>query len=374
MTFRVGVAGVAGMGLAHILGFPKIDDVEVTALCDPWEKALANAGGLAPDAQPFSDFGEMCASGTVDAVAIATPNSVHLDNVRTALEAGLHVYCEKPLANTVGDCHTLADLASSTGLAVQIGFQHRFQHGYATAKRLVSSGEVGALQRADMRATDWFRPNVYFKKRKWRASWEQAGGGVLIMQAIHQLDSFCWITGTPTRVTARAWSGREDVQIEDDVYAVLEFAGGARGMISATSLDPAGQNRLDFTCDHGTLRAEGDKIERAAWDDPTTTMLAERDNLYEPPPVTWSEVAPSGDALTYDECVAACELDFIEAARAGRVPSIDPVEATRSVEVANAVYLSALTGEAVDLPLDPAVYDEAFGRMCAGELALPKLI
>lgn len=374
MSVRVGVAGVAGMGLAHIIGFPQIDDVELTAICDPWPKALANAAGLAPDATQFEAFEEMCGSGLVDAVAIATPNALHIDNVRTALEARLHVYCEKPLANTVADCRTLADLASSTGRSVQIGFQHRFQHGYATAKRLVASGELGALQRADLRASDWFRPNAYFAKRKWRATWEQAGGGVLIMQAIHQLDAYLWITGTPARVTARAWSGRPGVQVEDDVYAVLEFTGGARGMISATTLDPAGENRLDFTCDGGALRAWGDRLRRARWEDPTTQMLAERTNLFESPPVSWEDVEGSGDAMTYDECVAACERDFIDAIRSGRTPSIDPDEATRSVEVANAVYLSALTGESVDLPLDPSVYDEAFARMCAGDLALPRLV
>jgi predicted dehydrogenase len=102
-------------------------------------------------------------------------------------------------------------------------------------------------------------------------------------------------------------------------------------------------------------------------------MLIERENLYEPPPVTWEDVEPSGDAMTYDECVAACELDFVQAIRDGRTPSIDPVEATRSVEVANAVYLSAVTGEPVELPLDSDVYADAFAKMCTGELALPKL-
>jgi predicted dehydrogenase len=361
------------MGLFHVLAFPKLDDVEVTAICDPWAKALEGAGNLAPQAERFSDLQQMCASGAVDAVAIATPNGFHMDNVRTALEAGLHVYCEKPLANTVADCHLLAELADKAQRCVQTGFQHRFQHGYATAKRLVSSGEIGALQRAEMRATDWFRPNTYFAKRPWRGKWEQAGGGVLMMQAIHQLDAFLWTTGLPTRVTARAWRARPDVEVEDDVYALLEFAGGARGAISATTLDPAGRNRLDFTCDAGTLQVEGERLRRASWEDPTSVMLTERTNLYEAPPVSWQDVEPSGDALTYDACVEACEADFIDAIRSGRPPSIDPAEATTSVEVANAVYLSAITGEPVDLPLDPSIYDDAFARMCTGDLVLPAL-
>jgi predicted dehydrogenase len=371
MSLRVGVAGVAGMGMFHVLTLGSYDDTELTALCDVWPKALDSAGNAAPDAKRFTDFAEMCAADVIDVVAIATPNAFHLEAVRTALEAGLHVYCEKPLGVTVGECRDLAALAREKGRCVQIGFQHRFQHGYASAKRIVASGEIGRLNRADMRATAWFRPNAYFAKRKWRASWEQAGGGVLMMQAIHQLDSFLWIAGTPTRVTARAWRARGDVQVEDDVYAVLEFADGGRGMLCASTLDPAGMNRLEFTGDTGVLHVDPDHLVRASWEEPTSLMLAERTNLFEAPEVTWKDVEPSGDPMTYDDSVKATQRDLIDAIRDGREPTIGPEEATRSVEVANAIYLSALTGEPVDLPLATERYDEAFAKMCAGELALP---
>lgn len=373
MTIRVGVAGVAGMGMFHVLAFGKLEGAELTAICDVWPKALEGAGGMVPDAKRFTDFAEMCTSGIVDAVAIATPNALHLAAIRTALEHGLHVYCEKPLAVTVGGCREIAALAQQAGRVVQTGFQHRFQHGYATAKRVVSGGEIGALRRADMRATAWFRPNVYFAKRPWRAKWEHAGGGVLMMQAIHQLDAFLWIAGTPSQVTARAWRGRPDVEVEDDVYAVLEYPDGARGMLSASTLDPPGVNRLEITCDRGALHAEGEWVRRARWDRPTSTVLAESMNPFDTPEVAWEDVEPSGDALTYDECVNACERDFLDAIEHDRPASIGPAEATMSVEVANAVYLSALTGSPVGLPLDADAYDEAYRKMCDGSLALPAL-
>jgi predicted dehydrogenase len=374
MTVRVGVAGVAGMGMFHVLSFPKLEGAELTAICDVWPKALEGAGGLAPDAKRFEDFDEMCTSGIVDAVVIATPNSFHLPAIRTAFEHGLHVYCEKPLAITVGGCREIAKLAEDAGLVAQTGFQHRFQHGYAASKRIIAGGEIGAVRRADMRATAWFRPNIYFAKRPWRSRWDQAGGGVLLMQAIHQLDSFLWIAGVPSRVTARGWRGRPDVEVEDDVYAVLEFPDGARGMLSASTLDPPGINRLEITGDAGGLRTEGERLRKATWDLPTSRTLVESTNPFDRVEVTWQDVEPSdGDALTYDDCVVACERDFLDAIAEERRPSIDPEQATMSVEVANAVYLSAVTGEAVDLPLDSAVYDEAFAKMCAGELSLPAI-
>jgi len=87
--------------------------------------------------------------------------------------------------------------------------------------------------------------------------------------------------------------------------------------------------------------------------------------------VTWEHVDPSGDAVTYDDCVRACERDFLDAIAQQRPSSIGPGEATMSVEVANAVYLSAVTEAPVDLPLDPDVYDGAFRKMCNGVLSLP---
>lgn len=144
-------------------------------------------------------------------------------------------------------------------------------------------------------------------------------------------------------------------------------------MLYASTLDPAGTNRLDFTGDAGALRAEGDRLRRASWEDPTSVMLAVRTNLFEAPAVTWGDVEASGDAITYDECVNACERDFLDAIVNDRAPSIGPHEGTPSVEVANAIYLSAVTDTPVTLPLDAGAYDEAFARMCSGELSLPTI-
>ena len=359
------------MGLFHLVTIPSIEGYELTAVCDVVPDALERAGGGAPGAQLFAEIEPMCASGCIDALVIATPNWLHAQNVKSALEAGLHVYCEKPLAVTVSECREIAALARSAGRHVQVGFQHRFQHSYAAAKRIVESGELGPLQRADLQATDWFRPNNYFALRPWRARWDQAGGGVLMLQAIHQLDAFLWITGLPSRVYAQAWRTRPGVEVEDDLYAILEFPDGARGMLSASTIDPAGRNRIDITGDRGCLRAQGERLRRGRTEDAISTMLEERKNPFEPVAIEWEDVEPSGEAQTFDEYVKSCHRDFIDAITSGRDPLNSAEEATRAVEVTNAVYLSAVTGQPVDLPLDAAAYDEAFARMCSGELALP---
>ncbi len=193
-----------------------------------------------------------------------------------------------------------------------------------------------------------------------------------MLQAIHQLDAFLWIAGMPSRVYARAWRTRSGIEIEDDLYAILEFGNGARGMLSASTVDPAGTNRVELHGDRASLRAESDDLRVGRTDGSIAQIMEEQTNPFETVPVDWTDVPPSGDATNFDECVIACHRDFIDAITGGRDPLNSADEATRSVEVANAVYLSAVTGEPVELPLDAAVYDEAFARMCNGELALPE--
>jgi predicted dehydrogenase len=372
MTVRVGVLGVAGMGLLHVLLLPKAEGAEVAAICDVVPDALEKAGGGAPDAKLFSDPAEMFASGTIDAVVIASPNALHAAHVTAALEAGLHVYCEKPLGITVGECRAIAELAADRNLKVQVGFQHRFQHHYATAHKIITSGEIGDIFRASMFANDWFRPTAYFGERAWRASWAAAGGGVLMLQAIHQLDAFLWMCGMPSRVTARAWSTRPEIEIEDDLSAMLEFGNGARGVLTASTIDPAGTNRLEITGDRGTVVAHGDRLKIGRAETSITELMAGARDPFARVPIEWSEIEPDGLPTSFNRCVGATHADFIDAIVTDRDPLIDATQATMAVEVTNAVYLSAALGEPVQLPLDAGRYDDAFAKLVAGTYRLPE--
>jgi predicted dehydrogenase len=371
MTVRVAVLGLAGMGRSHVLAAQHVDGYELVALCDVNANYLAKSAADREDLERFDDPDTLFASGICDAVIIATPNWLHIDHVAKALDAGLHVYCEKPLGVTVGECRTLARLAQQSGRRVQIGFQHRFQHHYETAHALVASGELGPLYRADLYATNWFRPHVYFALREWRGRFAQAGGGVLMMQAIHQLDAFTWICGMPSRVTAHAWRTRPSSDVEDEAAALLEFPDGARGLVVASTIDPTGVGRMEFHGDGGSILIDGDRIRRGVIDGTVTSILNEGTDPFAFISVDKQEIAPSdGTATTFDACVVACHRDFIDAIENGREPRNSPGEATKSVELANAIYMSAVTRQPVDLPLDADAYDDVFKRLCTKDLVI----
>jgi predicted dehydrogenase len=371
MTVRVAVLGLAGMGRSHVLAAQHVPGYELVALCDVSPEYLAKSASDRTDLERFNDPDEFFASDICDAVIIATPNWLHIEHVAKALRAGLHVYCEKPLGMTVGECRTLAEIARECDRRVQIGFQHRFQHHYETAHDLVANGDLGPLYRADLYATNWFRPHVYFALREWRGRFAQAGGGVLMMQAIHQLDAYSWICGMPSRVTAQAWRTRPQSDVEDEAAALLEFSSGARGLVVASTINPTGQGRMEFHGDGGSIVINGDRIRRGAIEGTVTSILEEATDPFAFIKVENTSIDPDeAAATTFDACVVACHRDFIDAIGSGREPRNSPEEATNAVELANAIYMSAALREPVDLPLDASAYDEVFKKLSSGDLVI----
>ena len=202
----------------------------------------------------FSDLAAMFESGTIDAVVVATPAGTHGEIARAALDAGMHVYCEKPIAPTADEGYALARHAREAQRTFQVGFQFRFHKGYAALRDAAAA--ISPLTRVNLNATNWFRAQRYFDASPWRASWAMAGGGVLMNQAIHQLDALISIAGLPARVRGQVRGTRHRAAVEDDAIAMLEWESGATGVLVASLSDPAGYERFELFGDRGAVRLE----------------------------------------------------------------------------------------------------------------------
>ena len=371
---RLGVVGVAGIGQAHLFAGSMLDEYELAAVCDiadgPREKAATDF-----DAAAFTDAVELFGSGAVDAVAIATPPATHATLVAAALDAGLHVYCEKPLMPTAAAGRELDALARAAGRVVQVGLQFRFQRSARAAYDLVQSGEIGEIFRADLAATNWFRSQQYFATAPWRGAWRASGGGVLMSQAVHQIDTLVWLAGLPSTVTAWARRSRHDVEVEDDVLAFLEYPNGARGTIVASTTDPVGVDAVTVHGERGTLSIEGFRLRRATFGDGTQgaqQLTDESTEDFDDVPVEWAGVVEPGGKSEWFDMMLDCHRDFVAAIREGRPAANPPEEASRALELINALYLSAVRGGPVDLPIDPSEYDAVFDDLCTGKVELPR--
>lgn len=370
---RVAVVGVAGMGTAHLFAAASLEEYRLTGVCDVDGAAVE---GAAHDfgADAYTALDDLLGAGVADAVVLAVPPFLHAPMTRQALDAGVHVYCEKPLAPTARECDELAAAATASDRVVQVGCQHRFQRSYAAARDLLAAGEVGEVFRTALVATNWFRPQRYFDIRPWRGQWATVGGGVLLSQAIHQLDAFVWLVGLPERVSAEAWRVLHTTEVEDEATAVLRFPNGARGTLVASTVDPVGTDRIEIHGDSGTLVLDGFGLRVGRFDGPVAKLCAECPDEFPKVTIDWEDrVVSEGGDREWFELVLDTHRDFIAGIQEGRTPRNTPANATPAVELANAVYLSAVRARPVELPVDRDAYDDVFTELCEGRVALPQV-
>ena len=348
---RLGIIGMGNMGRGHYRNLKTLPEFEITALSD------VNLEGLAefPE-KKFRDADSLIASGLADAVLIATPHYFHAPQAAAALGAGLHVLVEKPLAVHVTEVRQMVAAHRDKSRAFAAMFNMRANPVFRKMKQLIRAGELGALQRAGWICTDWFRSNAYFASAGWRATWAGEGGGTLLNQCPHALDIFQWLVGMPERVTALAGFGKyHPIEVEDEATAVLEYPGGVTAVFVASTGEAPGTNRLEIAGDRGKLVYEDQKLRFLRNETGTREYLKTTRERFVPPPV-W-EVSFPVTATGFDDQYMAVYRDFYHAIQTGRVGIAPAGEGMHSLELANAMLLSAWLKRPVTLPIDGDLYE-----------------
>ncbi len=360
---RIGVIGL-GMGGQHarMLQLGKVRNGVLAAVCDvaaPRLDAWAGADGV----QRFDDAEVLLASDCIDAVIVATPHYAHTTLGIAALERGLHVLVEKPISVHKADCLKLIAAHTRSEQVFAAMFNQRTDPSYRRIRTLLQRGELGALQRVNWIITNWFRPEAYYRSGGWRATWAGEGGGVLMNQCPHNLDLLQWLFGMPSQVRAFAGFGKyHAIEVEDEVTAYLEFANGATGVFVTSTGEAPGTNRLEITGDLGRLVYEGDRLVFTRNAVPTSQFSRTTRARFAAPATTRKAVTFSDQGGQH----LAVLQNFVDAITRG-APLIAPAaEGLHSVELANAMLLSAATARTIALPLDAAVYARHLKRLVAG--------
>lgn len=351
---RIGIVGIGNMGYTHaqqILA-GKINRLELAAVADMNPAKLARV----PQVKGFKTAEEMMASGLIDAILIATPHYDHTTIGIAALKAGLHVMVEKPISVHRADCERL--IAAYKGREKKqvfaAMFNQRTDRYYQKIRELIQSGELGEVRRVNWIITNWFRTHAYYASGGWRATWAGEGGGVLLNQCPHNLDLFQWMFGMPVKISAKCAFGKyHDIEVEDDVTAVMEFKNGATGVFITSTGEAPGTNRLEITGERGRVVYEDDKITYVRNEVPmgefsrTTTESFSR-------PATWDISVPAaGHGGQHNEVLQ----NFVEAILDGAKLVAPAPEGIHSVELANAMILSGWTEKSVTLPIDGKKYE-----------------
>ena len=351
---RIGIVGLGNMGHVHaqqILA-GKITRLELGAVADLDPAKLARA----PQVKGFKTADDMMASGLIDAILIATPHYAHTTIGIAALKAGLHVMVEKPISVHRADCERL--IAAYKGREQKqifaAMFNQRTDRYYQKIRELIQSGELGEIRRVNWIITNWFRTHAYYSSGGWRATWVGEGGGVLLNQCPHNLDLFQWMFGMPVTLSANCQFGKyHDIEVEDDVTATMTFSNGATGVFITSTGEAPGTNRLEITAERGKLVYEDAKITYVRNEQEMSAFSRTTSEAFSAP-ATWQITIPAaGHGGQHNEVLQ----NFTDAILDGAKLVAPAPEGIHSVELANAMLISAWTEKPVSLPINGKKYE-----------------
>ena len=196
----------------------------------------------------------------IDCVLIATPPASHLELVQRFARAGKHILLEKPLEVSVEKAEALVRACENANVKLAVVFQHRFRPGALALKKVLNAGRLGKLAVSNV-SVPWWRPQSYYDVPG-RGTLARDGGGVLMTQAIHQLDLFLDLTGGITEVLAYATTTPvHQMETEDTVAAALRFRHGGIGALAATTASyPGFGESMELTGTNGTARLVDGKM------------------------------------------------------------------------------------------------------------------
>ena len=355
------IIGVGRIGKRHAFNLARhfARGIRLNAVCDIKEEALKWCALYAKKAARYTDYKEMLEKENLDGVIIATEHFFHPEIAAYCISKGVNTLVEKPLAVTVSAAKEVIALSKKySSVMAGVSYNQRSNRLYKKAKKLLTSGDLGEIVRADFIITDWYRSQAYYNEGGWRASFSGEGGGCLLNQCVHQLDILQWLIGIPESVISVCATKNRNITVENDVCAILKYK-NFNCMFSASSHELKGTNRLEIACDKGkivitpySMRVWRHKSEKEV--NATTTFG------YGFAPSLKRRYSYGIMRGIYDIALGQ-QLRAVKAFGSA-VRGEDDMLATLSegvfaVELINAIYLSSWRNSEVFLPIDSIQYD-----------------
>lgn len=328
---RVGVIGTGAISqIVHVPIFAERQDVDLVAVSDVdvhKAEALAHRFGV-----PYVlDDEALITHDELEAVVICTPNHLHEEMAIAALEAGKHVFVERPLSTTSAGAQRVIDVAERAGRVLVVGMPHRFRPGVAALRSRVAGGELGELYAV---RGSWMTRLVPGSRHSWRYDRAQAGGGALIDLGVPALDLCFWLVGFPTMKRVSCLTSPRGAAVEDAASLMAETEGGV-----ALTLEVS--NRLFAAEDRWHARVMGTEGSGSLPPLQIFKQLGGR-----PIEVTPRQPRPQGGENPYTNAYRRLLDDFVQSV-AGRSAAALPREQVALMSFIEAAYRSAEAGREV---------------------------
>ena len=339
---RIAVVG-SGIGASHIEGFqefPNLFDVKI--ICDLNLQRAAEVAAKYRIQEVTGRFDQVCRRPDIDVLDICTPPNLHLDQIRSALQAGKHVICEKPLVASLAAVDSLSRLATESGCSLMPIFQYRFGHGLQKLKYLVDQKLTGEAFVFNVDVA-WRRSREYYTN-PWRGKLATELGGALLSHAIHAVDMVLYILCPVKSVFGRVSTRVNPIEVEDCAAISIEMSDGSLGTISVTLGSAAEISRHRFTFRNVTAESNTEPYgnSREPWifsfqGEEQQRKITEALNQFKP--------LPEGYAGQF--------YRFYKALQDGIELPVTLADARAALEIVAGTYYSSQTGVPVRFPIGP---------------------
>ncbi|WP_353808990.1 Gfo/Idh/MocA family protein [Agromyces sp. SYSU T00194] len=202
----------------------------------------------------YDDLAAMLAGARPDVLHVCTPPGVHAEQAIAALDAGVHVVCEKPAALSLAQLDEMTAAADRNDRRLVVVFQQRTGTAAAHVQSLLASGVFGRPLVATCQ-TLWYRDPAYFAV-PWRGKWATEGGGPTLGHGIHQIDLLAWLLGDWTSVRGDLWRLDRETQTEDVSTATIGFANGAVAQVITSAVSPRETSSIRIDTERATITVD----------------------------------------------------------------------------------------------------------------------
>ena len=325
---RVAVAGL-GIGRRHLQAFRLLPAVEVVAVASRSESTVQQAQQEFQIPHGFTDVAQMLDAVELDALSICTPDRQHAEQTLLALEAGLHVLCEKPLTTTLEEAATLVQRVRKSDRTVMVGQNFRFLPQFSQLQQRVKAGAIGELFLAESN----YIQNLYAIANRGPEHWRlRDPQDFYLGGAVHNVDLLRWVAGEIVEVHSYAKHIMPFYGLDDNYVSNLRFASGAIGRLALVlGARLKDKFQLDLRV-YGPAGALSSSLAHSA-------VVEDADHLSGDKAVV-SPVEPA-------DAIALEVAHFVHCIRSGQPPLCDIVEGAKNVAVCLAAIQSAQSGQPV---------------------------
>ncbi len=319
------VIGCGRMGMRRIGLIRNCSQAELRCIEDSSHE-IAKKAGEQVGCEYCTGWESAVSRPDVDCVVVSVPNKFHRDIVIAALEAGKHVFCEKPLARNPVEAREMVEAAERSGRFLKTGSNLRFFPSVLKAKELLDVGEIGDA----LFARGWIGHSGW-QIGTWYSDHEVVGGGTLLDNGCHLLDIYRWFLGEVESCVGFASTAVWPIApLEDNAMALFKFTGGRTAFLQSSWTEWAGYMYLEVYGTQGLIR-----IDNRGQDCITTLCRKQGESVV----FDYSKEPPKSYILEFD--------DYMNCIAAGRQPLPSGFDGLRAVQMAHAVYESARLGKEV---------------------------